>query len=98
MNNFNELLQQSAREAVEIAQGKADGVKHKFLVESGIDVIAIRKTLNMSRSQFSETYGLKVRTVEKWEQEKNKMDATAISYLTAIANNPEGVKMALRGL
>ena len=50
----------------------------------------------MSRAKFSETYGLKIRTVEKWEQCKNKMDATAISYLTAIANDPDGVRKALR--
>ena len=93
MNDFdiNELLQQSAKEAVEIANGKAKGKAHRFLVKNGIDVITIRKKLNMSRAKFSETYGLKVRTVEKWEQEKNKMDATAISYLTAIANDPKGL-------
>lgn len=94
--DINQLLQQSAKEAVEIASGKQEGKTHKFLIKSGIDVISIRKKLNMSRAKFSETYGLKVRTVEKWEQEKNKMDATAISYLTAIANDPEGVKLALR--
>ena len=49
----------------------------------------------MSRVVFSETFGLKVRTIEKWEQEKNKMDTTAGAYLTAIANNPETIKQAL---
>ena len=49
----------------------------------------------MSRVVFSETFGLKVRTIEKWEQEKNKMDTTARAYLTAIANNPEAIKKAL---
>ncbi|WP_192483192.1 MULTISPECIES: helix-turn-helix domain-containing protein [Cysteiniphilum] len=93
--DINDLLQQSAREAVEIANGNAKGDTHRFLVKNGIDVISIRKKLNMSRAKFSEIYGLKVRTVEKWEQEKNKMDATAISYLTAIANDPDGIKKAL---
>ncbi|MCF6807828.1 hypothetical protein L3V79_05415 [Thiotrichales bacterium 19S9-12] len=93
--DINKMLQQSADEAVQIAKGKLVGKTHKVLVFSGIDVVKLRKKLQMSRAKFSEVYGLRVRTVEKWEQEKNKMDATARAYLTAIANDPEGVRKAL---
>lgn len=94
-SDINELLKQSADEAVQIAKGDIKGKTHKIFINSGADVVAIRKKLNMSREKFSETYGLKIRTVEKWEQSANKMDATAISYLTAIANDPDGVRKAL---
>jgi len=97
MENFdlNQALQSSAQEAIEIAKGRQKATTHKIIVSSGPDVKKIRETLNMSRVVFSETFGLKVRTIEKWEQEKNKMDTTARAYLTAIANNPEAIKQAL---
>lgn len=93
--DINKMLQQAADEAVQMAKGKLKGKVHKILISSGVDVVALRKKLHMSRAKFSEVYGLRIRTVEKWEQEKNKMDATAKAYLTAIANDPIGVRKAL---
>lgn len=94
--DLNAALQESAQEAVKIASGQQKATMHNIMVSSGLDVKKIRKMLDMSRATFSETFGLKMRTIEKWEQGKNKMDATARAYLTAIANNPEAIKKALR--
>ena len=93
--NINQMLQQAAHEAVQIANHKLSAKTHKILISRGVDVAALRKKLNMSRSQFSEVYGLKIRTVEKWEQEKNLMDTTALSYLAVIANAPDAARRAL---
>lgn len=97
MDNYNvdNMLQQAASEATEIAKGKLNAKTHNIMITDGVDVIAIREKLNMSRNTFSETFGLKSRTVEKWEQAKNKIDATAKAYLTVIANDPESVRRAL---
>ena len=93
---INELLKQSAQEAVDISEEKAENIiEHKILVSSGIDVKKIRENLGLSRTIFCEIFGLRIRTVEKWEQGKSRMDSTAISYLTTIANNPEAVRNAL---
>ena len=96
MEDLNIMLQRAAKEAVEIAKGQTKPAKeHRIFVSNGVDVSQLRKKLNLSRMSFSEAYGLKSRTVEKWEQNENKMDATAKAYLTVIANDPEGVKKAL---
>lgn len=94
--DVNELLQQSAKEMVEIAQNKLEAKNHKIMITSGVDVIKIREKLGVTRAVFCERFGLKIRTVEKWEQNKNKIDSTARSFLTAIANNPEAIEEALR--
>ena len=94
--DINELLRRSAQKAVDLAEERAENVtEHKILVSSGVDVKKIRENLGLSRAIFCEVFGLRIRTVEKWEQGKSRMDSTAISYLTTIANNPEAVKNAL---
>ncbi len=93
--DINKELQQSAKEAVQISKGNKSCKSHKVLVSGGPDVRKLRAKLGMSRAEFSEIYGLRIRTVEKWEQEKNKMDATAKAYLTVIAKNPGLVRDAL---
>lgn len=94
--DINDLLQQSAKEMVDITDNKLESKSHKIIITSGIDVIKIREKLGITRSVFCERFGLKIRTVEKWEQNKNKIDSTARSFLTAIANNPEAIQEALR--
>jgi putative transcriptional regulator len=94
--DVNELLQQSAKEMVDIAKNKVKAKSHKIMVTSGVDVIKIRENLGLTRALFCERFGLKIRTVEKWEQNQNKIDSTARSFLTAIANNPTAIEEALR--
>ncbi|WP_432773689.1 helix-turn-helix domain-containing protein [Francisella salimarina] len=94
--DINELLKQSAKEMVEIADNKLEAKNHKIIITSGVDVIKIREMLGLTRASFCERFGLKIRTVEKWEQNKNKIDSTARSFLTAIANNPKAIEEALR--
>ena len=60
-----------------------------------VDVRGIREGLNLTQSQFAEMYRLSVRTLQEWEQRRRIPDATATAFLTAIANDPEGVKRAL---
>ncbi|QWV00065.1 helix-turn-helix domain-containing protein [Francisella salimarina] len=94
--DINELLQQSAKEMTEVADKKLEAKHHKIIITSGVDVIKIREQLGLTRASFCEKFGLKIRTVEKWEQNKNKIDSTARSFLTAIANNPQAIEEALK--
>jgi putative transcriptional regulator len=94
--DINKLLQQSALEMVDIDANKLEAKEHKIFISSGLDVVKIRKQLGITRAVFCERFGLKIRTVEKWEQNKNQIDSTARSFLTAIANNPKAIEEALR--
>lgn len=94
--DFNESLRQSAEEALQISKGKVNpGKVHKFLVPENLDVKEIRSRLNVSRSEFCEKYGFKLRTLEKWEQKITMPDSATRAYLTVISKNPEIVYQAL---
>jgi len=60
-----------------------------------VDVKDIRKRLSLSQREFANTYHLSVRTLQEWEQRRIRPDITATAFLTAISNDPEGVKRAL---
>ena len=57
-----------------------------------IDVKDIRKRLNLSQREFAVAYHLSYRTLQEWEQKRVRPDTTATAFLTAINNDPEGVR------
>ena len=62
----------------------------------GRDVRALRTRLGLTRTAFAERYGLDVRTVEGWEQERFSMDRTARVLILVIAHEPDAVARTLR--
>ena len=96
-NKIKESLLKSANEALEISKGELEPSKeHKFFIPEKVDVKDIRLKLNISRGEFCEKYGFKLRTLEKWEQKITTPDSAARAYLTVIANNPDVVYQALQ--
>ncbi len=86
-----------ALELLNYALGKKVDVKvHKVNVPSEVDVGALRKTLHMSRQQFSNEFGFSIRTLEKWERRERLPEGPARAYLTVIAKNPTAVIEALK--
>lgn len=55
----------------------------------------VRQTLGLSQDAFAERYGIPVATLRDWEQGRRDPDTAAVSYLTAIAADPEAVARAL---
>ncbi|MCF6776834.1 helix-turn-helix domain-containing protein [Thiotrichales bacterium 19X7-9] len=95
--NFKKSLLKSAKEAVEIAQNKARPAKeHKIFIADEIDVKKIRQKLNITRSEFCERYGFKLRTLQKWEQRISRPDSATRAYLTVIDRNPDIVAQTLQ--
>lgn len=83
----------AAKEILAHLDGKNVGVREtKVWV---VDVKDIRHELDMSQQEFAEAYGIPLRTVQSWEQGARRPDATARSYLRAIASMPKQVKSAL---
>jgi putative transcriptional regulator len=71
------------------------GVKATALPNAGIDVRAMRETLDLTQEQFAVRYGLDVDAVRNWETGRRTPDTAAQSYLRAIRGNPEAVETAL---
>jgi putative transcriptional regulator len=52
----------------------------------------IRKNLDMTQREFSETYKIPLQTLKDWERQARKPDATAIAYLKVIEHEPDLVR------
>jgi putative transcriptional regulator len=61
------------------------------VVRPHINVVDIRRQLNMTQKEFSENYYIKLQTLRNWEQEKRSPDSTALAYLTCIAQRPKEI-------
>lgn len=67
-------------------------------IESGDDVVALRRFVGLSQSQFAEAMGISVHTLRNWEQGRRRPDGPAIALLRIAACHPriirENVKSA----
>ncbi|MBY0431994.1 MAG: helix-turn-helix domain-containing protein [Rhodospirillales bacterium] len=57
----------------------------------------VRQALGLSQAEFSARFGIPLRTLQEWEQERRKPDATTVTLLTVIEREPEAVARALAG-
>ncbi|GGF86779.1 MULTISPECIES: helix-turn-helix domain-containing protein [Cysteiniphilum] len=95
--DFKTSLLQSAKEALQISKGELSAAKsHQIFIPEDIDVKEIRLKLNITRGEFCEKYGFKLRTLEKWEQKVTRPDSATRAYLTVISCNPEIVHQSLQ--
>lgn len=52
-------------------------------LESGTEVIALRRLLGMTQQAFSDALGICVHTLRNWEQGRRSLDGPALALLTA---------------
>ncbi len=62
------------------------------------DVRALRATLGLSQSQFADRYGLSIRTVQQWEQERAAPDQPARILLALISSEPDAMQAFVENL
>lgn len=53
-----------------------------------VDVKNIRKRMSMTQKQFSEAFGVSVKTVEAWENGRNRPNGVAMRLLEICEKNP----------
>ncbi len=83
----------SARQALAFARGQdTAGVVH---IPDDIDTARIRAKIGMSQSRFAATFGVKLRTVQEWEQGRAVPSVAARAFLTVIDREPDAVRRAL---
>lgn len=91
---FDKIME-GARQALEIAQGKADPATYRVHVPDRMDVRAIRRRLGYSQTEFASRFGFRLDTLRKWEQRTRRPEGAARAYLKVIANDPQAVMRAL---
>lgn len=76
-NDFNRAI--SGRLRRKIAAGKID---------SGKEVIELRKFLNLTQLEFAEAMGISVYTLRNWEQGRRTPEGPAVALLRIAARHP----------
>lgn len=86
-------LTQSLKEAAAIRQGKLQA--GRITVIESPNVKNIRAKTGLSQSEFSQLIGVKVATLQNWEQQRRRPTGAAAALLKIVAKEPE---LALRAL
>ena len=96
MSDMGSSLLKGARQALAYAKGKKLKAKvHKVMIPKEVNVMTIRRELDMNRKEFCDNFGFSIRTLEKWEQGVRQPEGPARAYLIVIAHNPRAVVKAL---
>jgi putative transcriptional regulator len=95
MSKFGDELVQSARQALEFAQGEAESGAFRVTVPTEIGVKAVRAKLKLTRAEFAGRFGIPVGALEDWEQGRGAPDGAARVLLKIIDREPAAVERAL---
>lgn len=60
-----------------------------------VNVRAIRERLGMSQEKFARYFGVSIRTLQDWEQQRHQPNRTALNFLIVVAKEPGAVQRAL---
>jgi len=61
-----------------------------------LDIKAIRERLGLSQTEFASYFGISLRTLQQWEQGRQKPNPTALNFLKVVEREPLAVQRALR--
>lgn len=90
--NFDMLLS-SIKEAGDIKKGKMK--PSRIFDIDAPDIKMVRKSLNVSQTEFAMMIGVSVRTLQNWEQGRRKPEGPAKALLHVASKNPKAVIDAL---
>ena len=88
-------LYESVKQMDEIAQGKRE--PSRVYVFDDADVKAIREKTGLSQSQFALLIGVKLKTLQNWEQGRRRPVGPARALLKILQTDPKGAIKALHG-
>lgn len=95
MSKAGSEILQGAQDALDYLRGESDKGRARTIINSKINVKAVREKTGLTQEKFAETYGLSLSTLRKWESGAREPEGAAKAYLTVIAQKPKIVKDAL---
>jgi putative transcriptional regulator len=93
-DTFGQDLIAAMDEAAAHAQGKGAVAREHIVAVP--DVRAIREQIGLSQTAFATAYRIPLATLKGWEQGRRQPDATAVAYLSVIAQLPAEARRALK--
>lgn len=67
-------------------------------IESGADVVALRKFVGLSQVEFSEALGISIYTLRNWEQNRRMPEGPALALLRIAARHPRIIRSNLESV
>ena len=67
-------------------------------IESGEDVLALRKFVGLSQVDFAEALGISVYTLRNWEQNRRMPEGPALALLRIAARHPRIIRSNLESV
>ncbi len=64
----------------------------KGCIESGDDVVALRRFVGMTQQQFAKALGISVHTLRNWEQGRRSPEGPALALLRIAARHPRVIR------
>lgn len=61
-------------------------------LESGRDIAALRKFVNLTQTQFAQAIGISVHTLRNWEQDRRRPEGPALALLRIAARHPRIIR------
>lgn len=95
MSKAGKRLIESAEQALDFAEGRADASEFRVHIPDEIDVKHIRESMDMSQAEFAEHFGFSVRTLQEWEQGRSVPRGVAKNFLILLQREPDMVRNAL---
>jgi putative transcriptional regulator len=91
--NVYESIMQGLTEAVDYQQGKTSARKTKLTIKPVVafnteDIKRIRKKTGLSQVVFAGSLGVSPKTVEAWENGRNKPDGASRRLLEVVRDDP----------
>lgn len=65
-------------------------------LESGEDVVALRRFVGLTQARFAEALGISVHTLRNWEQGRRRPEGPALALLRIAARHPGIIRENLR--
>lgn len=60
--------------------------------ESGDDIAALRRFVQLTQKQFAQALGISVHTLRNWEQERRRPEGPALALLRIAARHPRIIR------
>jgi DNA-binding transcriptional regulator YiaG len=81
--------------AKQLAKSISARVRKRLMLgqfESGEDVVALRRFVGLTQTQFARAIGISVHTLRNWEQGRRRPDGPAIALLRIAARHPRVIR------
>ena len=95
--NIGEEILAGIREIKEWQQGKKKLKTTRLELPQAADVAKIRKKLDLTQDEFADFMGVKVKTLQNWEQKRREPQGPARCLLRVAEKAPDAILKALPG-